>query len=389
MRIYKLLKILIFLLITTNTGVCQETINANRLNIQYCKNWELFKNKYRQINLSPSNKITILFLGDSHIQGGYSTNRFRNLWSEKSNKVGRGFIFPYHFAHTNGPEDIEISSSANWISGKWNNPKENIRSPFGYEITTDAEEFNMSISYKPNEKKYTFQKITLFHSPDSLKIISGQVISNVTKELTPDIYYTSLYLKVSADSCLLDVKRFHNSQNFKLFSIFIENQDESVSLNSIGINGISFQQYNQKIELNPWLTFLKPDLIILALGTNDAFAGKLNKSGIENSITNIIHDIRKIVPNAAIIITTPNDYLIRKKYINPRIPEICELIKNTAKVENCGWWDFFSIMGNSGSSKKWYHQGLLFKDYIHLSKEGYKYQGELFYNALQKALEHN
>jgi hypothetical protein len=43
-------------------------------------------------------------------------------------------------------------------------------------------------------------------------------------------------------------------------------------------------------------------------------------------------------------------------------------------------------MGGLYSSKKWDKHGLMFKDILHLSKEGYKFQGDLFFEAFDKAM---
>jgi lysophospholipase L1-like esterase len=66
------------------------------------------------------------------------------------------------------------------------------------------------------------------------------------------------------------------------------------------------------------------------------------------------------------------------------MPVAAKLIKETALANNCGVWDFFHVMGGRGSVKDWYSNQLVFKDGIHLSKKGYKYQGYLFFEAFIK-----
>jgi lysophospholipase L1-like esterase len=41
-------------------------------------------------------------------------------------------------------------------------------------------------------------------------------------------------------------------------------------------------------------------------------------------------------------------------------------------------------MGGRGSVRDWYSNQLFFKDGIHLSKKGYRYQGDLFFEAFIK-----
>jgi hypothetical protein len=44
-------------------------------------------------------------------------------------------------------------------------------------------------------------------------------------------------------------------------------------------------------------------------------------------------------------------------------------------------------MGGEGSSRQWYKKGWMYRDFVHLSKAGYKQQGEMFYNALMNTID--
>ena len=67
----------------------------------------------------------------------------------------------------------------------------------------------------------------------------------------------------------------------------------------------------------------------------------------------MVESIKHEFPKACILLTTPNDYLLHKKYLNPNLPQTSELIKRTALELGCAYWDFFEVMGGLGSSKRW------------------------------------
>jgi lysophospholipase L1-like esterase len=359
----------------------------NELLTSNCTNWEPFRQKFVHLKNKEKTRITILFLGDSHIQGGYSVNRIRDLFRQQGDSTGRGFSFPYSFARTNGPEDIIFRSSAHWKSSKWSNTTDNINSPFGYVLSTTDTAFNFSFSYKSGETAYPFQKITIFHSPDSFELAANQAIKIINKgRLTSNICFTVIQLPHPSDSCLLTFHIPGVSKGFTLYSLLTEKLEESITVSAMGINGISYQLYSRKIHPEPWLSFIHPDCVVLSLGTNDVYAGMSDTSEIHHSITKLVRKIKQSAPGAIWILTTPNDHLLRKKYSNRHLPELCAIIKNVANEEQCAIWDFFSVMGGSGSARELHHKGLLFKDFVHLSKNGYKYQGELFFEALQNAL---
>ncbi|MDY3438632.1 peptidoglycan-binding protein, partial [Riemerella anatipestifer] len=56
----------------------------------------------------------ILFIGDSHIQADWLTGYLRNKFQEEYGNAGRGLVFPYALANSNGPEDISAYSNTTW-----------------------------------------------------------------------------------------------------------------------------------------------------------------------------------------------------------------------------------------------------------------------------------
>ncbi|MBT0550963.1 peptidoglycan-binding protein [Riemerella anatipestifer] len=56
----------------------------------------------------------ILFIGDSHIQADWLTGYLRNKFQEEYGNAGRGLVFPYAVANSNGPEDISAYSNTTW-----------------------------------------------------------------------------------------------------------------------------------------------------------------------------------------------------------------------------------------------------------------------------------
>ncbi|KUG10932.1 peptidoglycan-binding protein [Elizabethkingia sp. HvH-WGS333] len=65
--------------------------------------------------LKANNKVTnILFLGDSHIQAGWIPEVLREKFTEKYGYAGRGLVFPYAVANSNGPLDITSVSNQAW-----------------------------------------------------------------------------------------------------------------------------------------------------------------------------------------------------------------------------------------------------------------------------------
>ncbi len=58
----------------------------------------------------------ILFLGDSHIQSGWLTDVLRKKFQTRYGNAGRGLVFPYSIANSNGEVDYASVSNQAWVT---------------------------------------------------------------------------------------------------------------------------------------------------------------------------------------------------------------------------------------------------------------------------------
>ena len=156
---------------------------------------------------------------------------------------------------------------------------------------------------------------------------------------------------------------------------------DGIKYESFGLNGASFRTFCNKTEYLDIIKKIKPDLIIISLGTNDASGDTVYFSDFLNTVHEVISSIRDVKPDADILITTPPDY-IKKGKINNNIPLICDYLFVYCDDNNIAYWDLYGVMGGKGSCEKWIEDGLMAKDKIHFTKEGYEIQARWFYEDL-------
>ena len=97
------------------------------------------------------------------------------------------------------------------------------------------------------------------------------------------------------------------------------------------------------------------------------------------------------MPNAAILLTTPPE-CYRRVYVNKKRTYVrndnteraAKTIVDVARREGLACWDMFSATGGKGSCTKWHKAGLMGRDRVHFTKEGYREQGTLLYRALMQ-----
>ena len=141
------------------------------------------------------NRVTqILFLGDSHIQADWITSFLRNKFQEKYGNAGRGLVFPYSVANSNGPDDFTSATNQTW---------ENFRLVYeqdvfpqmgasGFVIGNQKESF-LEIKFKNPEE--TFDKVIIFNDEkmngEKFQLYKeNQSLSNFVSKSAERIKYT-------------------------------------------------------------------------------------------------------------------------------------------------------------------------------------------------------
>lgn len=107
------------LLITKNmiSKIDSATIESYMGNHIYnAKVLESFFKRLKENEGDNKQKINIVHIGDSHIQGDLMTNKIRKILQEKFGNAGRGFVFPYQLAKTNGSYNERFYSNRSWES---------------------------------------------------------------------------------------------------------------------------------------------------------------------------------------------------------------------------------------------------------------------------------
>jgi len=73
-----------------------------------------FFNKLLKLENGDTNQISILHIGDSHIQADFLTREIRKDLQLRFGNAGRGLVFPLRVAGTNEPVDYHSSTNVSW-----------------------------------------------------------------------------------------------------------------------------------------------------------------------------------------------------------------------------------------------------------------------------------
>ncbi|WP_290765620.1 GDSL-type esterase/lipase family protein [Fibrobacter sp. UBA4297] len=179
--------------------------------------------------------------------------------------------------------------------------------------------------------------------------------------------------------------------HFTLTGILAENNAPGITYTNVGINGAKVSNYFEEAcpLFEKEMSYYKPDLVIFAIGINDANVEVFNDKAFREDYDMLIKRIRKVSPKTAFIFETNNDSyrkVRKKKYVQHPNGEVArKAFFMLADKHKAGVWDKFSIMGGLGSMAKWEKADLAKKDKVHFKTAGYQLLGDMFYKALMQA----
>lgn len=356
--------------------------------------------KLYKLQSTGQGRVNVVHIGDSHLQADFFSGNIRQHFHLDFGNAGRGLIFPYRLANrSNEPVDYRTTSSAKWEYKR--NVFADQALPIGlsgYTIKTNDTAADITVWLKGQRgMDYSMNKLTIFHERninnydfsvyDSTRKEIGYVnmLSKSSTPFTSVLNFDKSYNKFTIKPCPKD-----SSQSCaQIYGMLLENGKPGVLYDMIGVNGAEFRHYNQSKYFIEQMSYLNPDLVIVSLGTNEAFNYKgFTKQGFYAQIDSMITAIKKKNPGVSILLTTPGDSFKRAgkrgRVKNPVVNEVRNTIIQYAMDNQLAWWDWYAVCGGYGAMAKWYAAGMADRGRIHYSQRGYQIQGELFYKAMMK-----
>jgi len=351
-----------------------------------------FFNKLLKLENGDTNQINILHIGDSHIQADFLTREVRKDFQLRFGNAGRGLVFPLRVAGTNEPNDYRSSTNADWSVAKINSPA---RSPepgiSGISISSEQSgAFFEVTTYNHDDLDYAFDQVMLIHTKDSLQydcrftdspfkfgyLMSARPLTRDENTTLVSFAHQTNYVRIQAEQTEA------GQQSVTVNGVILKNSKPGVLYHSVGINGAQFSDYNKSPLFFRQLQILKPDLIIISLGTNEGANVKVSGDEMITSVTEMVNIVRMVNPETCILIVTPTDDYYRKKYKNPFLKTVQEALLKSAETEKIACLDIYTITGGYGSCMEWRKAAMMQRDGVHFNKQGYALQGSLLYKAI-------
>lgn len=171
--------------------------------------------------------------------------------------------------------------------------------------------------------------------------------------------------------------------SYALNGIILENNKPGLLYHNIGVNGAKLSDYNKYPMFFEQLKSLQPDLVVIALGTNESFDNMRGEDYMAQ-LDVFVESVRAQNKNAAILVVTPPPSLFKRKYPNIFVADYAAKILKDAETKHYAVWDLFAQFGGLYGVNRNYSKGLMARDRVHYSKAGYEQQGDLLSEAIVK-----
>ncbi len=349
----------------------------------------LFYKKWIQ---GPDSLITIAHFGDSHVQPDIYSGELRKQLQEVRGFGGLGMMFPFSTAKT--------YSTINYISrhtGEWHYAKSIETYPrlalgaSGATCKTADATASFTIEFKtPQPDNYRKLKIYCRQQKNSYDMIirSGGQETLVAVDDSIPRPYVEVELPARDNSITVQLVKRHDYENdFEFYGMSLESTSHSgLILHSLGIGGSQYGSLLKQVLLDPQLSSLEVDLVILDFGTNDYLYENSIPPELESQIIRVIRKVRKAAPQATVFLTTAQDMYRRGKNITAGV-QFSDLIRKVAKSQKCPFYDWYWISGGPEKMIKWQQHGLARTDMIHLTEKGYTLKGRMLADAVRKCMQ--
>jgi len=182
------------------------------------------------------------------------------------------------------------------------------------------------------------------------------------------------------------------SGRVRLYGVEFSKGRSGVLYSSLGVNGANITLLSERFNGAHWTAQLhhyKPDLVVLAYGTNESGFAKFVDSTWAAEMKLAVKRLQTALPDASILLMSPMDRGERNERGDietiATMPRLVKIEARVAEETNVAFFNTFQAMGGEGTMARWYaaEPRLVGSDYIHPMPAGAKIVGELLYGALR------
>lgn len=271
---------------------------------------------FAKLHNAATRPVHVLQIGDSHTAGDAITGAWRDLLQQKYGSAGRGVLAPGRPFAGYITHGVTVTMSPGWqIAGDfglaWSLPSP----PLGlgaYTLSSVSEGATMALAADPNE---AFDRFTVcaIVKPGAGSITMRAGAESVTFNLASATERPECRtMKLAQSSTNADLTASGGAVTLTSWATF--RGGGGVALSNLGVVGSQLLHWARTDDavLAEELSAYRPDLIVLAFGTNEGFAPRVTDFEYEVTLRTQIGRIRRIAGNVPILLLGAPDALSRR-----------------------------------------------------------------------------
>jgi len=353
--------------------------------------------KLDRIGQGSGEQAVVTHIGDSHVQPGVITLPLREWLQSAFGNAGPGMMFPYRVAKSNGPSGYISRCDTPWIYTRNALPVRPLPTGIaGFTLQSSGSSPSFTIEFtSPVSYGYDASRLIIFHE-DRDSCYRFTVINEMSGHPYPIAdtsvpFRTTFLIDDQPVKIRIRANKTSESQSSATFyGMSLESACPGVIVHTIGVNGAMFSSYLASEHFTGQLASLRPDLIIVSLGTNEAYNPKdFDPARFRETIDSLFSNFRAAGIHAPVLLTTPpgicQSYRKKRRTYykpNPLAATVSGIIRDYAGSNGMAVWDWFTVMGGKDSMAKWKAKHLTDRRMVHFSARGYEIQGMLLRQAV-------
>lgn len=334
--------------------------------------------------------VRVLWLGDSHTAADYWSGRVRSLLWARHAPGGPGYV-------RLGLASYRHDQAVVWRSGRFRIQPESParRAPQddgvfglgGIRASPIAEPVRLSVKVARAALRGSARFTVLFDLNGGGAWVASLGASKVTLKKPTDGSSVAgspirrLELVGSAEDTL-HLATIRGKPRF--YGVIVEGSVPGVVLDTLGIDGARLATTLAWSEpaFTAEVMARRPDLAVIAYGTNEAFDG-LRVSAYEEQLALLVGRIRRGAPDVDCLVLGPPDALDPSGVSAVRVALIGAAYQRAAAELGCAFVSAQALMGGPGSYAEWMRAAppLATGDRVHYTAKGYRRLGELLAGA--------
>jgi lysophospholipase L1-like esterase len=328
--------------------------------------------------------VHILQIGDSHTSADAISNGLRAPLQAHFGNAGRGVLAPGRPYQNYVTWNVTASQSAGWSVTSWNAPG---GAPLGFSgFTQSARAAGETIGLAADTSEHEFDRLTIC-------AVTGPGAGTLSLRLGDSVQEWPLEARVPGAAC-----RSIESRALVASASITALDDRPVSVTSlavfrrgggvivsnlgqIGAQLASFARSDDRV-LRAELDAYRPDLILLAFGTNEGFDPRLTIGEYEAVLRAQVARLRRLAGSGVpVLLVGPPDTLSRDAalsggacgddwYIPALLPRVRARQRALARDLGLAFWDWERAMGGRCAAQAWHAAGLMRDDHVHFNRDG-------------------